>query len=213
MDEISVIIRNRNEEEWIGHAIQSCLDHFNEPEIIIVDNNSKDQSLEIVNEFCFSNIKVHNIDSYTPGRALNYGIDMCSNEMVLVLSAHSQIINMPPLDEIKNLLDNYVAVFGKQTPVYRGRKINKRYVWSHFKDQPVVNMWSDLEQRNFLHNAFCFYRKSVLKEHKFDEKYFSKEDRFWAIKIVENGLSYYYDPRLECYHHWTKNGATWKGIG
>ena len=31
MDNISVIIRNRNEAEFIGFAIQSCLDHLNNP--------------------------------------------------------------------------------------------------------------------------------------------------------------------------------------
>ena len=40
MDNISIIIRNRNEGEFIGFALQSCLDFFNKPEIIIVDNNS-----------------------------------------------------------------------------------------------------------------------------------------------------------------------------
>ena len=177
MGEISVIIRNRNEEDWIGHAIQSCLDHFDDPEIIIIDNKSNDQSLEIVNEFCFSNIKVHNIDSYTPGRALNYGVGVCSNETVLVLSAHSQIINMPPLDEIKNLLDNYVAVFGKQTPVYKGKKISKRYIWSHFHEKPSINMYSKIENRYFLHNAFSFYEKETLIKYPFDEDLSTKEDR------------------------------------
>ena len=51
MDNISIIIRNRNEEDFIGFAIQSCLDFFDKPEIIIVDNNSTDSSLEIVNLF------------------------------------------------------------------------------------------------------------------------------------------------------------------
>ena len=38
MDNISLISRNRNDNEYIGFAIQSCLDHFNKPEIRIVDN-------------------------------------------------------------------------------------------------------------------------------------------------------------------------------
>ena len=42
MDDISVIIRVRNEENWLGHSIQSILDYFKHPEIIIVDNNSND---------------------------------------------------------------------------------------------------------------------------------------------------------------------------
>ena len=39
MDEISIIIRSKNEERWIGHAIQSVIDNLPNNEIIIVDNN------------------------------------------------------------------------------------------------------------------------------------------------------------------------------
>ena len=44
MPKISVIIRNKNEERWIGHAIQSCVDHLDDPEILIIDNKSTDES-------------------------------------------------------------------------------------------------------------------------------------------------------------------------
>ena len=73
-DNISVVIRTRNEERWIGHAIQSILDHINQPEIIIVDNQSTDQTLSIVRYFIqdpklenknknYTEIKVFKIDS------------------------------------------------------------------------------------------------------------------------------------------------------
>ena len=40
MDNISVIIRNRNEAEHIGLAIQSVIDHLgHDTEIIIIDDN------------------------------------------------------------------------------------------------------------------------------------------------------------------------------
>ena len=47
----SVIIRNKNEERWIGHSIQSVIDKILRPEIIVVDNNSNDESLNIVRHF------------------------------------------------------------------------------------------------------------------------------------------------------------------
>ena len=213
MGKISVIIRNKNEERWIGHAIQSCLDFFDDPEIIIVDNESADASMQIVNEFCFSNIKTFQIKCYTPGKALNYGVSKASNDIILILSAHSEIQKMIPLEEIKEYLRDNVAMFGKQTPVYRGRKISKRYVWSHFVDEPGFNMWSESEKRNFLHNAFCFYRKDVLLENPFDEKYPAKEERYWAATMAKKGETYMYNPEIECKHHWTPSGATWKGIG
>ena len=57
MDNISVIIRCRNEEQWIGHSIQSVIDHFDNPEIIVVDNNSTDESMNIVHMFKKGNFK------------------------------------------------------------------------------------------------------------------------------------------------------------
>ena len=210
---ISIIIRNKNEERWIGHAIQSCLDFFDDPEIIIVDNESTDASMQIVNEFCFSDIKTYEIKGYTPGKALNYGVSKANNDIILVLSAHSEIQKMISLEEIRWWLESNVAMFGKQTPLYRGRKISKRYVWSHFGDEVEFNMWSDSENRNFLHNAFCFYTKKVLLENPFDERYPAKEERYWAADMVNKSKTYVYNPEIECKHHWTPNGATWKGIG
>ena len=48
---ITFIIRTKNEERWIGHAIQSVLDRVYRTEILIVDNNSTDKTLKIVKYF------------------------------------------------------------------------------------------------------------------------------------------------------------------
>ncbi len=213
MDNISVIIRNKNEEDFIGFAIQSAIDTFNNPEIIIVDNNSTDDSLGIVNMFkAHHDINVIDIKDYSPGASLNLGVKQCSNEVILILSAHSQIVKMD-LDMVREKLIENVAVFGKQTPIYRGKKINRRYIWSHFRDKEETNMFSKIEKRPFLHNAFCFYRRDVIRNSPFDESYSTKEDRYWASDIIEKGYKYYYSPNLEVNHYWTPNGATWKGIG
>ena len=50
-DKISVIIRSINDSRWLGHTIQSVLDFLNKPEIIIVDNNSSDETENIVRHF------------------------------------------------------------------------------------------------------------------------------------------------------------------
>ena len=51
LSDFTIVIRAKNEERWIGYAIQSVLDHLTKPEIIIVDNNSTDKTLEIVKFF------------------------------------------------------------------------------------------------------------------------------------------------------------------
>ena len=118
------------------------------------------------------------------------------------------------LEYVQSKLKYYSAVFGNQTPIYRGKKITKRYIWSHFgTDKEVDNMHSTIEDRPFLHNAFCFYNKSDLIETPFDETLSGKEDRYWASDILLKGKSYLYTPSIEVNHYYTGNGATWKGLG
>ena len=52
LSQFSIIIRTKNEERWIGHAIQSVLDNISKPEIIIVDNNSTDKNTGDCKTFC-----------------------------------------------------------------------------------------------------------------------------------------------------------------
>ena len=210
---ISIILRNRNENEYIGFTLQSICDHIPDAEVIVIDNNSSDDSLDVVTLFNTRlDISVVNIDNYTPGRSLNKAVGLCTNDTILVLSAHSQVTKMD-LGYVQQQLKTHCAVFGNQTPIYRGKRINKRYIWSHFVDSEVVNMHSTIEDRPFLHNAFCFYNKSDLVETPFDESLPGKEDRYWAIDILEKGKTYLYTPSIEVNHYYTGNGATWKGLG
>ena len=222
MENITVIIRNRNEGRWIGHSIQSCLENFNSPEIIVVNHKSDDESIDIVNSFRhdpslkpsiknYCNVKIINIDDYSPGRSINLGVKHASNEYICILSAHA-VIQKIDNSFLSLNLQRYPCVFGKQIPIYRGKKITPRYIWSHFKDEDQINMYSELEGRYFLHNAFSFYQKKVLLEIPFDENLTGKEDRIWAMSLINKGKSFFYSPKFLAYHHYTSDGNTWKGI-
>ncbi len=213
MDNISIIIRNKNEQDYIGFAIQSCIEFFDKPEIIVVDNNSSDGSIQVVNLFTDrTDIRIINNESYTPGKSINLGIKNCSNDYIMILSAHAQIKKLD-FDIVKDNLKKHSAIFGKQIPVYKGKKITPRYIWNHFGDKSVVNMFSDSEKRYFFHNAFSFFKKKTLLNFPFDEIHPGKEDRFWVQELIQNKGTYLYDPRLEINHFYTEGGATWKGIG
>ena len=57
------------------------------------------------------------------------------------------------------------------------------------------------------------YSRQFLLDNPFDELLSGKEDRYWAEDVVKKGYKYYYDSNLVVNHYYTKNGATWKGIG
>ena len=113
---------------------------------------------------------------------------------------------------IKGLQDN-IAIWGKQIPIWDGKKISRRYMWSNFGDEPQTNYWCESEDRYFFHNAFSIFRTSYLKKYPFDEHYSGKEDRYWANKQIENGFEILYDSEQEVKHHYTPGGATWMGTG
>jgi len=223
LSKISVVIRSKNEERWIGHAIQSILDHLVKPEIIVIDNGSTDKTLDIVkmfnedplldnNSFNYTKIKIYKIKDYTPGKSLNLGVKKAKNKYVMFLSSHC-ILTKINENKIIKLLKSYTCLFGKQIPVWYGKKITKRYIWSHFCDKVVENYFSNLENRYFLHNALAIYNKSILKKFPFDQFLSTKEDRYWAKKIVNKKYKYLYYPLLEANHHYTEAGNTWKGLG
>ena len=55
-------------------------------------------------------------------------------------------------------------------------------------------MFSQIEDRHFLHNGFCFYPKQILIDHPMPEQYSGKEDRFWARMMAEKKLSTFFGP-------------------
>jgi len=220
----SVIIRAKNEEKWIGHTIQSVLDFFPGAEIIIIDNNSNDDTIDICKLFSkpkiflnsiansYSKFIFSKIDNYTPGKALNKGIKLSSRENIMIISSHCVIKKIDYL-LLNRELNDYVGIFGSQIPVYLGKKIQKRYIWSNFEKSRQINYFSKIENRYFFHNAFSFFKKKNLKKNLFDEELVGKEDRYWAKKVIKKKLKYLYEPSFEVEHHFTPNGSTWKGLG
>jgi hypothetical protein len=215
---ISFVIRLKNNEFYIGHCIQSILDHFNNPEIIILNNNCIDEGIEIVNLFpkAAYNINTIDIDKYKPGIALNVGVNIASNDIVGIISAHCEIIS-GSLDVICNHFKqkNCFGVFGEQIPRYKGKFVNRRYIWDNFitNGEIIKNPIEKIpEQRYFFHNAFSFISKKHWQEERFSEILSGKEDRHYANQQIFKGNYCLLDPSLKCYHHFANN-ATWQGIG
>ena len=212
---ISVLLRARNEQEHIGYCLQSINDVLGrDTEVLIANNNSTDDTVRIIQMFDWMDIEVFDVDSYTPGKALNYLANKSTNTALLTLSAHCKLLPNEYIGPIVfTNFEGCEAVFGKQIPIYKGKRITPRYIWSHFGEELETNMHSDIEERHFLHNAFCFYNRDYLMKHPFNEQLSGKEDRYWAKDVAERGDLYLYEPQLQVEHYYTKNGATWKGLG
>lgn len=221
---ISFIVRTKNEERWVGHCIQSILNNFGreESDIIIIDNESTDETLQTVKMFKDCNLKVLTIPKmeYMPGKALNMGLLSANKDSkyACITSAHCQIKDTD-IESLNNHMSdkNCFGIIGRQIPVYKGKKLKSKYVWENFSTQtvePIKNLIeNDRENMLFFHNAFSFINLDVWRDHKFCEKISGKEDREWASRMNKLGFHSIYDPSQSCIHHWTHNCATWSGLG
>ena len=87
MTEISIIIRTKNEERWIGHCLKSIYSQtFKSFEVILVDNESSDHTVKIAKRYKVD--KILKIKDFLPGKALNDGIRVSKGKFLVFISAH-----------------------------------------------------------------------------------------------------------------------------
>ena len=93
--DLSVVVPVYNEEDFVSeslHSIVSCLmDSSVSYEIIVVNNGSSDQSLNIISNF--SSIKVFSIDRSTVAAARNFGASKSTGDVLAFIDGDVKITN------------------------------------------------------------------------------------------------------------------------
>jgi CTP:molybdopterin cytidylyltransferase MocA len=193
---ISIIIRTRNEERWIG----SCLDAVSRQtrrdfEIILVDNASTDKTVDKARQF---GVTLVSIDDYRPGAAINRGIEAARGDIIVCLSGHCIPVNDQWLENlVRELDDDSVAgVYGRQEPLAFSSDLDKRDLLITFGLDRRVQV-----KDTFFHNANSAFRRDVWKRFPFDEDVAHIEDRLWASQVLTAGFKLVYEPTASVYHH------------
>ena len=198
MNKVSIIVRTKNEERWIGHCLKSIYEqNYPSFEVIIVDNKSTDNTLEIAKRFPIK--KIIKIEKFIPGKAINMGIKASCGDLICCISAHCVPKNNNWLTNLsQNIIDkpNIGGVYGRQIPTSFTNPIDKRDLVIVFgKDKRIQ------KQDYFFHNANSMFRRNIWEKFNFDEEVTNIEDRVWGKKLVEAGLSIVYEPEAEVFHH------------
>ena len=213
-DLISIIIRTKNEEHWIGLCLKKIkIQSFKNYEVIIVDNKSIDSTIEKAKSI-IPDVITCNIDEFKPGKALNLGIEKSNGEYIVCLSAHcipadeNWLVNL--YNEIKS--DEMVAgVYGRQLPTDQTHDIDKRDMYLVFGLDKKVQ-----HKDPFFHNANSIIKKSIWREFPFDNEEINIEDRIWGQMIIEQGYKLVYNPTSMVYHmhgvHQTNKNRRYKNI-
>jgi rhamnosyltransferase len=197
--EASIIIRTKNEERWIDFCLKKVFDQKEiNFEVIILDNNSKDKTVQKAGKFP---VKIYKIKKFLPGKALNYGISKSKGKYIVCLSAHC----IPEKNTwLKNLIINLknkkiAGVYGRQKPLSYSSSLDKRDLINVFGPERKIQ-----KKDSFFHNANSAIEKKLLKKFPFDEKTPHIEDRIWAHKMLKKKFHIIYEPNASVFH--------WHGI-
>ena len=198
MPEISIIIRTKNEEAWIGHCLSMVFKQdFKDFEVILIDNLSTDNTVNIAKRYPIN--KIQYIEKFLPGKALNEGILASSGRYIVCLSAHCVPKNLNWLSTLlKNFEDdkNLAGVYGRQLPLSFTTDVDKRDLLIVFgRDRRVQG------KDYFFHNANSIIRREVWDKFPFDKEVTNIEDRVWGKEVISAGYHIIYDPDAPVYHH------------
>ena len=195
---VSVVIRTKNESRWIKQCLYAVasqsLDDF---EIILVDNESSDSTIEIARSFGVKIVTISQ-DEFSYGRALNYGINVASGKFIAIISGHCIPFDIYWLVKLlANFQELTVAgVYGKQEPLPETGDFDKRDLWTTFGIERRIQ-----KKDYFFHNANSMIRRSIWEQYPFDEEISGLEDRQWAKQVIADGFSIVYEPMASVYHH------------
>jgi len=157
----SIIIPTYNVEKYIKRCINSIKNQtYKSYEVIIVDNNSKDQTMKIIKENINEDIKViTKNDTIGPGGARNAGLDIAKGEYIIFLDADDYLNNENVLEKLNNTIGDSgtdIVYLGFQISGNREELVipthetcTKKYKAALDK---YANVWSKCWNRNLIEN-------------------------------------------------------------
>ena len=196
MPNVSIIIRTKNEERWIGSCLEAVFNQkYKDFEVILVDNQSTDQTITKAKKYP---IRLVTIKDFLPGKAINKGILKSKGKIIVIISGHCIPVSNKWLENlIHDLKDPKVAgVYGRQQPMSFSSDNDKRDLITVFGLDKKVQ-----KKDPFFHNANSAVRKEILKKISFDEKATNIEDRIWGMKVIKAGYQIIYEPSASVYHY------------
>lgn len=196
---LSIVIRTKNSEATIAKCLESIKSQFfTSIQIIIVDNNSSDQTLSIVKEVTPS-VKVVRYPKDSPfnySKAINIGAEVAQSKYLMVLSSHVALTHPASLDWMMSFLEKNELI--KVVSLYRDIVVNENRI-QEFEDIE----WEVLNKRNFkgrgMSNYCSMIRRSDWLQRKFNEEIPACEDQEWINHFMQhqNAMSVtIYNPKV-----------------
>jgi glycosyltransferase involved in cell wall biosynthesis len=188
MVRVTVLMPAYNAGSYIGEAVQSVLDQtFTDFELLIVNDGSTDNTLEILNSFNDPRIRIINRSNGGVSAALNTGIENSVTNLIARFDADD--LCMP------DRLEKQVA-FMAENPDYILIGSNAEYITEegeYIFTYEIANYSNEQIQQDilkgcpFIHSTVCYRRSAVRAAGGYEEKAHTFEDYFLWTKLIRFG--------------------------
>lgn len=212
---ISIIIPVYNLENIINHTLESLINQINDDfEIIIVNDGSTDNTLEVINVFFqkvnFKNYRIINKVNGGVSSARNIGIYESSGEYLYFLDGDDYISN-DMISTVRDYIDSYkpdVLIWG-----YNLVNENHESIFEYFdsynfdsnKSSGLDAIKAILNENKSLSVCTCsaLYRKEIIVENniKYTEGCTNGEDQEFIFKVLLNAKSVYYIKKVLSFYY------------
>lgn len=202
MPKISIIMPVYNKQDYIQRSLDSVLNQdFSDFELIAVDDGSKDNSLQILEEYRSkdSRIKVIHTDNHGVSHARNRGLDNCEGEYLTFVDADDEL-KCGYLSSLLNILQQSGAdiVIQGITKVYPDG--STKDISSEIKDgvYPLSSLMPDFAktQKSTGIFGYCFsklFSTSLTNDIRFDEELNLAEDFDFYLKMYRKIETVYFN--------------------
>lgn len=199
---VSVIVPVYNKEKYIKKCLDSvCRQTYTNLEIILIDDGSKDKSLEICYNYAELDKRIRIIAQANagPSAARNKGIDCSKGEYISFVDADDELEINAYENLIKNLLETQcnIAVMGM------------RYIYHEGTQDMVLRNYQSgiLSRKEFLTRFFddiivCFssvnkvYSRELIGETRFDTNLKMSEDQKFVYQLLKKVDYLVYDEKV-----------------
>ncbi len=240
MSTVSVNLLTFNGEKYLNNCFQSLLSQsFFDFQVIVIDNNSSDSSLEIIKKFQLE-FKKSGIDfklvlnkkniGFACGH--NQGIEMATNSRYILPLNQDVVLDKDYLKELVSFMEKNKNCAGATGKIFRltngektdiidslGLKLFKSFQVADRESGKKEEKRYDQIEKVFGVSATCpLYRKKALESIKLGNDYFDsdfktyKEDVDLAFRLSDKGWSFYYVPSAIAWHKRSAAGKEKRGF-
>lgn len=196
MEKVSVIIPVYNAEETIAKCLESIINqNYKNIEILVIDDGSKDNSLEVIKKIKDKRIKL--ISKKNEGAAItrNKGIKMASGKYIMFIDNDDFIDKDYIKTHVDNIGNNDVVISGYRRPNENGKIIKelklKNEEWCKLM---ILAPWAKLYRKDYLVNNNLLFLNNNIGE----DVYFNLQAMLLSkkIKIIDYiGYNWFYNSK------------------